>query len=114
MDDIKKAMLGDKAAAERLTKRGELLPCPMCNSEEISIQGDGYNVYDPETLGYVDSVDDEFIYVACENCGLTTEAIYLEDEEFEDAVKKVTAKWNTRPQLLTKEQIEALERMETN
>lgn len=108
MDDITLALLGDREAQERVTERGELLPCPMCKSEEISIQGDGYNVYDPETLGYVDSVDDEFIYVACENCGLTTEAIYLEDEEFEDAVKKVAAKWNTRPQLLTHAQLALL------
>ena len=30
MDDIKLALLGDKAAQERLTERGELLPCAHC------------------------------------------------------------------------------------
>lgn len=30
MDDIRLAMLGDKAAQERLTERGELLPCSWC------------------------------------------------------------------------------------
>lgn len=110
MDEKTRALLGDREAQEAITARGELLPCPMCSSDEISIQGDGYNVYDSQTLGYVDSVDDEFIYVACENCGLTTEAIYLEDEEFEDAVKKIMEKWNHRPTLLTPTQMEVLER----
>ena len=27
MDDVTRAMLGDHEAAERLTERGELLPC---------------------------------------------------------------------------------------
>ena len=31
MDDIKLALLGDKAAQERLTERGELLPCAHCS-----------------------------------------------------------------------------------
>ena len=35
LDDKTLAMLGDKAAAERLTERGELLPCPGCNEEEV-------------------------------------------------------------------------------
>lgn len=30
MDDRTLAMLGDKAAQERITERGELLPCPCC------------------------------------------------------------------------------------
>mgnify|MGYP005984431131 CR=1 FL=1 len=30
MDDIKLALLGDKAAQERLTERGELVPCAHC------------------------------------------------------------------------------------
>lgn len=29
MDDIKRALLGDKEAAERLTDAGVLLPCPF-------------------------------------------------------------------------------------
>lgn len=29
-NDIKLALLGDKAVQERLTDRGELLPCPKC------------------------------------------------------------------------------------
>lgn len=30
MDDAKKAMLGDCEAQQRLTEKGELLPCPWC------------------------------------------------------------------------------------
>lgn len=32
MDDVRLAILGDKAAQERLTERGEMLPCAHCNS----------------------------------------------------------------------------------
>lgn len=30
LDDIKRALLGDKEAAKRLTDAGKLLPCPWC------------------------------------------------------------------------------------
>lgn len=33
MDDRVLAMLGDCAAAERLTEAGVLLPCPLCGAE---------------------------------------------------------------------------------
>lgn len=32
MNDITLALLGDHAAQERITERGELLPCPLCGS----------------------------------------------------------------------------------
>lgn len=34
MDDIKRALLGDKEAAQRLTEAGALLPCPGCRGED--------------------------------------------------------------------------------
>ena len=34
MDDIKRALLGDKEAARRLTEAGVLLPCPGCRGED--------------------------------------------------------------------------------
>ena len=53
-------------------------------------------------------MEDDFPYpgynVFCENCGVMISA--SGDKKFAVSV------WNTRPQLLTKEQIEALERME--
>ena len=33
MTGIQKAMLGDKEAAERLTEKWELLPCPCCGGQ---------------------------------------------------------------------------------
>lgn len=98
MTDIQKAMLGDKEAAEKLECKFDLLPCPYCGGEaRLSV-----------TYG---------IKVFCSNCGCSTEA--KTDPEFwidgqYNAVEHVIKIWNNRPQILTKEQIEALERMENN
>lgn len=35
MDDVKLALLGDRAAQERITKRGELVPCPFCHNDAV-------------------------------------------------------------------------------
>lgn len=35
MDDIKRAMFGDREAQERLTEAGILLPCPFCGNTPI-------------------------------------------------------------------------------
>lgn len=35
LDDVTLALLGDRDAQERITARGELLPCPFCGSEEV-------------------------------------------------------------------------------
>ena len=32
MDDVKLALLGDRAAQERITERGEMLPCAHCGA----------------------------------------------------------------------------------
>lgn len=92
MTDIQKAVLGDKEAAERLTERGELLTCWRCGSdaELEELQTGGKPIY----------------AVVCKNnsCGAYGCAHKSKEES--------TLYWNTRPQLLTKEQIEALERME--
>ena len=37
MDEIKKALLGDKEAQKAVTERGELLPCPFCGSKNVII-----------------------------------------------------------------------------
>lgn len=90
MTDIQKAMLGDKEAAKRLTDRGELLPCPFCGKSAIvfvDLGRYGCKCDDVDCPGY--DIKAEY--------GERIIAMY---------------DWNTRPQLLTKEQIEALERME--
>lgn len=56
MDDITLALLGDHEAAERLTERGELLPCPFCGGEVEEQDnwifcincGVGYEEFDPK------------------------------------------------------------------
>lgn len=37
MDDVKKAMLGDREAQQRLTDNGIALPCPCCGRQEVAI-----------------------------------------------------------------------------
>ena len=35
MDDIKRALLGNKEAAKRLTEAGFLVPCPWCGNDAV-------------------------------------------------------------------------------
>lgn len=52
MDEIKRALLGDKEAQRRLTERYEVLPCPHCNAkaEEMEI---GVLWRDGEMIGQI-------------------------------------------------------------
>lgn len=97
MDDRTLALLGDRAAQERITERGELLPCPCCGAQ-------------PEQFG-----GSSISYVHCDKCGLD---IYRMDSDGEDIVSKICAcspryevrlAWNTRAPILTPEQIKRLE-----
>lgn len=84
MDDIKLALLGDKAAQERLTDRGELLPCPKCKG-----------------IGTLHSVNGlKSIYASCYSCGMMTRGFATANE----AIKN----WNTRPPILTPEELDIL------
>lgn len=50
MDDRTLALLGDRDAAQRVTEKGELLPCPHCGNEHPSIrntEGYGYEIKCP-------------------------------------------------------------------
>lgn len=55
MNDKTLALLGDPAAQERITARGELLPCPFCGGEAVMQDnwifcrecGVGYEEFDP-------------------------------------------------------------------
>ena len=89
MDEIKRALLGDKEAQRAVTERGELLPCPFCGAGAM-VEYD--SIYPFEHI------------VFCGDCGVMTGV--SED-------KKVAFKeWNTRPQLLTAEELERLEGLE--
>ena len=35
MDDVRAALRGDKEAANRLTEKGVLLPCPFCGNDAV-------------------------------------------------------------------------------
>lgn len=94
---IRRALLGDQEAQKECTEKGIVLPCPKCFSDGVKIEGDGHDIYDPDTLGYLDSVPDSILYVTCDSCNLCSNCITVEDgEEREDAEKKLIADWNTR------------------
>lgn len=117
MDEIKKALLGDKEAQRAVMKRWELLPCPKCHCEEVEIKGNGHDVLDRNTLAVVDYIPHDFIYVLCENCNYSSAPVNINinadgEMEFEKAEKELIAAWNTRPQILTTEELERLEGLE--
>ena len=95
---IRRALLGDQEAQKECTEKGIMLPCPKCFSDGVKIEGDGHDIYDPDTLGYLDSVPDSILYVTCDSCNLCSNCVTVEDgEEREDAEKRLIAEWNTRP-----------------
>lgn len=95
---IRRALMGDQEAQKQCTEKRIVLPCPKCFSDGVKIEGDGRDIYDPDTLGYLDSVPDSILYVTCDSCNLCSNCITVEDgEEREDAEKKLIAEWNTRP-----------------
>lgn len=80
------ALLGDRAAQERITERGELLPC-VCGGS-------------PERKG----PPGNFAYrVACTVCRMNTGGCKTQEE--------ADKKWNTRAPILTPEQIKRLGEM---
>lgn len=87
MDDIKKAMLGDREAQQRLTERGELLPCPFCGGDAMTRNFGGNGTK----------------FVSCDQCYCDGAIGRTKEEAIEN--------WNTRPALLTLEQIKRLEEM---
>lgn len=90
MTDIQRAMLGDHDAAARLTEQGVLIPCPCCNNSKIDITS--------YKIGF-------WYYCTSDNCDVSGPTMPSE----------YTARlaWNTRAPLLTPEQIDMLERMES-
>lgn len=79
MTDLEcRALMGDKQAQEECTRKGIVLPCPCCSSEDISYrtsEGD----YDYGCGGF-----------RCWNCDLGQGYEFNTREE-------ALAKWNTRP-----------------
>lgn len=88
MDDRALALLGDRAAQERITERGELLICPFCGGEAM-VEYDTINPFE--------------YAVFCGDCGVMPTT-----SEDEKVARKI---WNTRAPILTPEQIKRLEEM---
>ena len=88
MDDIKRALLGNKEAAKRLTDAGVLVPCAMCKGEAR------LNTWRLEAQRKNPAV------VKCSKCGLETR-VY-------DRIKDARLAWNTRAPILSSEEMEML------
>lgn len=71
LDDVTLALLGDRDAQERITARGELLPCPFCGSEEVESE----------------LVCGEY-FVRCNACNASS--------GFEETTEECVRNWNTR------------------
>ena len=89
MDDVKRALLGDKEAAKRLTDAGLLLNCPFCGGEAMV----EYDTMQPFEWA-----------VFCGDCGVMPTV--SEDEQ----VARLA--WNTRAPILNVEEMEMLEGIE--
>ena len=102
LDNKTIALLGDKAAAERLTERRKLLPCPFCGVQ-------------PTTRVRVKAQCLE-MSAKCFKCGVErTVRVDICDTEFNklyDGMMLLIKVWNTRAPILTPEQIKRLEEME--
>ena len=98
MDDITLALLGDHAAAERVTESGKLLSCPLCGGEVTEHGPEDWKPtwYDPDSGG--DPVE-----YSCK-CGF---ALCIGSYDYYETRKA----YNTRAPILTPEQIKRLEEM---
>lgn len=111
MDDVLKAMLGDREAQQRLTEKGELIFCPKCgasarfkvltSSQQGTSRGWNFHIYCTE-CGFHTKIYE--LSASLTSCG---EIEFLKDER-----KDAIAEWNDRFSLLTMKQIKRLEEME--
>lgn len=98
MDEIKRALLGDKKAQMAVTERGELLPCPICNSNNTNI---------------IESKQLKYVMAECRSCGYQINVFdEIKYKTIQDMTDAIFEKWNARPQILTAEEMERLEGLE--
>lgn len=99
MDDIRLAILGDKAAQERLTERGEPLPCPLCGGN-ASLRYTGSN---SGPFGYTCNVYKRSKpgLVKCNKCGLATAR--------RTKICRALRNWNARPEIMGLDELKELE-----
>lgn len=131
MDEVRLALLGDRAAQERITARGELLPCPHCKGKgKVSFK-------DHRFVGQNFKGDKRIVYriqVICNKCRSRGKPIftqplinpnpyitkwgncYYQESEvcnektkrFYIYVKDAIREWNTRAPILSAEELERL------
>ena len=91
MDDKILALLGDRSAQERITERGELLPCQCGGNAELVFHKRG------SLLLYKNNL----YAVECKKCGMNSTV----------CVGKETAirNWNTRAPILSESELKKLE-----
>lgn len=125
MDDHTLALLGDRAAQERITERGELLPCPFCGSSKVKVRHRGV-IAGTNGLGHM--VENHAYSVRCNVCHargplksgkVVPPFPFIQDEPREipswattDCVLSYRARlaWNTRAPILTPEAWAMLEK----
>lgn len=97
MDEVRLALLGDKAAQERLTERGELVPCWHCGGTDIIIR---------KVCGLFgkSAYQRTYKYVQCRTCFSQT--------GYHGTEPKARLAWNTRAPILSSSEMEMLEGME--
>ena len=110
MDDVRKAMLGDHEAQQRLTERGDLIFCPKCGA------GARFEVLASSQRGTSRGWN---FHISCTECGFHTKTYELSVlltirggiEFLKDERQDAIAEWNNRFPLLTMKQIKRLEEM---
>lgn len=109
MTDTQLALLGDHAAAKRLTEQGVLLPCPFCGGDAILRRvGNLYSTYPNE-------IRDKWT-VECKKCCFKNnvyESKIFQDDKGTVIIKNNGAEqaslaWNTRAAVLSFEEMEML------
>lgn len=142
MTDIQRAMLGDYDAAARLMEQGVLIPCPCCKGKgkimarQHSFHGQNFagnkkiswQIYVKCNRCYARSTPQktEPIKLYADTGLIQNGNFYATDwwvsesrglkaanEAFAKYVRKAIEAWNTRVPLLTPEQMDMLERMES-
>lgn len=113
LDDKTRALLGDRAAQERLTAAGVLLPCPFCGSDVKLRRTSSKYRTNPVVIM------DEWVIECPNNCfqHKPFESEIYQNESGKVVVNRngaddVRLAWNTRAPILSEREMEMLERLE--
>lgn len=102
MDDYRRALLGDREAARRLTDEGMLLPCHRCGGRaELEEQ-----IEDPPRRGVK-----AMVRIVCTRCRFALTSSVKRDMESADERMRLIELWNTRAQVLSAKEMSELERI---